>query len=176
MRKMLTFIAFTLLFAGVSAQQNEWQDQQVNQVNRQPKRAYFIPHATSASALTFKRENSEFFKLLNGNWKFFYAKDVAEKPADFLNRFLMMPLGRVFLYLRMSRYWVLVSPFTPMLNTRIRLSRLLLNATTRLARIALILRFRPIGRTKKSPCTLKGCRRLCIFGLMVNMLVLAKTV
>ena len=35
-----------------------------------PNHAYFIPHASRESALTRRRENSERFKLLSGEWDF----------------------------------------------------------------------------------------------------------
>ena len=49
-----------------------------------PNHAYFIPHASRESALTRRRENSERFKLLSGEWDFTYYASALDLPEDFL--------------------------------------------------------------------------------------------
>ncbi len=41
-------------------------------------RAYYVPFSDKSTALTFKRENSEKFTLLNGEWKFKFYKNIAD--------------------------------------------------------------------------------------------------
>lgn len=62
---------------------NEWEDQKVLQRNRLKSRAYFIPYSDIDTALTFQREISERIKMLNGNWKFYYAPSPYETPQGF---------------------------------------------------------------------------------------------
>jgi len=46
-------------------------------------RTYFIPYADEASARTFERTASPWFKSLNGEWQFHYSPTVAEAPKHF---------------------------------------------------------------------------------------------
>ncbi|WP_431801216.1 glycoside hydrolase family 2 TIM barrel-domain containing protein [Halobacillus andaensis] len=62
---------------------NDWENIQVLQRNRRKERAHFIPFADKASALTFQREKSPSFKLLNGLWKFQYAENPDLAPEWF---------------------------------------------------------------------------------------------
>lgn len=83
-RVQMTILALQLTFSGlVFAQTPEWKTQHVNRVNCEPDRVNFVPFADEASALSFDITKSGNYLLLNGNWKFKYAKDVAEKPVDF---------------------------------------------------------------------------------------------
>lgn len=51
--------------------------------NREKSRAYFIPYATESQALAGLRDTSPRFRLLNGEWKFHYAKNPLAAPANF---------------------------------------------------------------------------------------------
>ena len=64
---------------------NDWENHKLNHRNRQPARAYFIPYSSKQEALTFERECSPWFKLLNGMWKFYYASSPMEAPQEFYN-------------------------------------------------------------------------------------------
>ncbi|RNB87179.1 beta-galactosidase subunit alpha [Brevibacillus fluminis] len=61
----------------------DWENHRLLQRNRLSGRAYFIPYSDVASALTFERGNSPWFRLLNGSWQFFYAPSPVAAPADF---------------------------------------------------------------------------------------------
>ncbi len=60
-----------------------WETQTFLQENRLPGRSYFIPYADESAALSFEREGSPFFQLLNGSWKFDYSPSPAEAPEGF---------------------------------------------------------------------------------------------
>ena len=64
-------------------------------VNTLPPHAYFIPHSTRRSAMTFDREQSDRFRLLNGAWRFRYFASFGEVPDDFerdiCDREIMVP-------------------------------------------------------------------------------------
>jgi len=62
---------------------NDWENHHVLQKNRQPARAYFFSYPDQERALTYERQNSPWFKLLNGVWKFHYYPSPYEAPADF---------------------------------------------------------------------------------------------
>ena len=45
--------------------------------NREPQRAYYIPYATLEQALEGKKENSPYYKTLNGDWDFkYFGRDI----------------------------------------------------------------------------------------------------
>ncbi|MGN1265896.1 MAG: beta-galactosidase, partial [Muribaculaceae bacterium] len=58
-----------------------WQDLAVTSVNTEPARSSFMTFGSRENALTGDYNRSEYYRLLNGTWKFFYAKRAAEVPA-----------------------------------------------------------------------------------------------
>lgn len=89
MKTILTFgllIAGTLLLAGqVSAQMigTELEDPAITGVNTLKPHASFIPFPDNVSIEEKKSYESPRFKLLNGNWKFHWAKNPNLRPVDF---------------------------------------------------------------------------------------------
>lgn len=78
------FAICALLLSALSgqAQHKEWEDPRINQINREPIHAHFVPYASERAALqkdvTLERRES-----LNGTWKFHFAKNPASRPALF---------------------------------------------------------------------------------------------
>lgn len=48
--------------------------------NREPQRSYYIPYDTLEKALEGKKENSAYYRLLNGRWNFAYFKRDIDVP------------------------------------------------------------------------------------------------
>jgi len=61
----------------------ELEDVQLYGRNRLAPRAFFVPHATLAGALSRERERSPWYKSLNGTWRFRYVADPASRPQGF---------------------------------------------------------------------------------------------
>ncbi|UOF88710.1 DUF4981 domain-containing protein [Fodinisporobacter ferrooxydans] len=61
----------------------DYENPSLLQRNRLPARSYFFSYADVSEALSYEREQSIGFQLLNGNWKFHYSKTVMEAPEDF---------------------------------------------------------------------------------------------
>lgn len=84
---LLVFILTNLGIAAFAMPSNdiqEWNDNPgIFQVNREPAHATFIPFADVETALMRDRDNSPYFKLLNGQWKFFWSENPASRPVDF---------------------------------------------------------------------------------------------
>ena len=82
---------FLCVFA--RAENKPWQNPQVNQINREPAHAHFIPFKNEAAALQQQQlttnvrfavnEKVERRKSLNGTWKFHFSKNDSECPIDF---------------------------------------------------------------------------------------------
>ena len=67
-----------------SAVPNDWENTRVNSVNREPARAYSMPLADEAAALTDDLEPQTPYKLsLNGTWKISWCGDPKLRPLDF---------------------------------------------------------------------------------------------
>ena len=66
-----------------STTQPEWQNPAIVQVNRKPARAYYIPFATTETALMHHKGMSPYYKLLNGTWQFSYYDKYSDAPDNF---------------------------------------------------------------------------------------------
>lgn len=61
----------------------EWEDPQINEVNREPARATFVPFATEAQALAGNAEGSPWYRSLDGDWRFHWAPHPDQRPRTF---------------------------------------------------------------------------------------------
>ncbi|ARV16609.1 glycoside hydrolase family 2 TIM barrel-domain containing protein [Polaribacter sp. SA4-12] len=80
-RILLVLVLISTQF--VFSQQNDWENPSVNQINKLPARATFYSFENTEQAVLGDRENTKYYKTLNGDWQF---KFVA-KPADASNDF-----------------------------------------------------------------------------------------
>ncbi len=79
--KLLFFVIISLTITGIHAQ--EWLDLNVLEINREQPRNGSIPFATLEDALTAERWESDYYKCLNGIWKFRYSDGPGSRPVDF---------------------------------------------------------------------------------------------
>jgi beta-galactosidase len=61
----------------------EWDDPAVMQVNRERMHASFMIFPSDALARAGVRDQSPWFQSLNGNWKFYWSRNPASRPAEF---------------------------------------------------------------------------------------------
>ncbi len=82
---------FTALFAsglltqaGLS-QQNDWENEELFAINKEPGRVFSVPHEGGVNLSNPQTDwrKSERVHLLNGTWKFNYVKRPEERPKDF---------------------------------------------------------------------------------------------
>ena len=95
MKKHFYITAFILTFAASAGADNSqpWQDARINEINREPMTAHFLPFVSEKAALAQQAlPDVERFAVnpaterrvsLNGTWKFLYSKNNDECPADF---------------------------------------------------------------------------------------------
>ncbi len=82
-RNLLTgFLALASL-AAWSQTFTEWQDPNVNAVNRAPMHANYFAFESDQAADAGIKENSSNFLSLNGTWKFNWVNDASQRPTDF---------------------------------------------------------------------------------------------
>ncbi len=77
----LTIIIGLNLFG--QAEKKEWEDPRLVQINRAPSHASMISYTDETSALLDEANQSDRVHLLNGMWKFNWAKSPAERPVNF---------------------------------------------------------------------------------------------
>lgn len=91
--KLLTILAASMTAAVVMDQNEPWQNAKVNEINREPMRAHFVPY-TSEEGMMAQRTlpDAERFNAnpqlerrvsLDGTWKFLYSKNNSLCPKDF---------------------------------------------------------------------------------------------
>lgn len=73
----------TLFCMTALAQENEWMNPEINQVNRAPMHTNYFAYETEELAKESIKENSGNFLSLNGPWRFFWVKDADARPTDF---------------------------------------------------------------------------------------------
>ena len=83
MRKLL-FAIMAMATMGVSAQQApEWKNPQVNQMNREARKAHFFAYETQELAAKAQKQQSARFMSMEGLWRFNFVKDHNLAPKDF---------------------------------------------------------------------------------------------
>lgn len=61
----------------------EWENPEINGINREATHATLMPYESSGKALDARRFESSWFRSLNGQWKFNWVRTPAERPTDF---------------------------------------------------------------------------------------------
>jgi len=83
MKKVVIAAALFAATCAVAAP-NDWENTRVNSINREPARAYSMPLADEAAALTDDLEPQTPYKVsLNGIWKISWCGDPKLRPLDF---------------------------------------------------------------------------------------------
>lgn len=87
MKKLLLICLLVTSIAKLSAVEKlpYWRDLQVIAVNKEKPRTTFMSYDNKSDAMTQKYENSKYYKLLNGTWKFLYAdayKDIPDNATE----------------------------------------------------------------------------------------------
>lgn len=87
------FILSFLFNFSTFAKDVPWQNPEINEINREPMRAHFIPYIDEGKALSqYELPTSQRYTVnidaerrlsLNGTWKFLYSKNDEESPKDF---------------------------------------------------------------------------------------------
>lgn len=87
MKKIAAFILFANCFFGGYTQNapfpKELEDPSVFEINKLPSHDNAFPFESRALALMNKKEASRFYHSLDGNWKFNYTENPANRPQDF---------------------------------------------------------------------------------------------
>jgi len=83
----LLFITILLLSVNMHqtthAQTPDWENPEVVEINKEAPHATLFPYESRSKALTFNKNESEYYQLLNGDWSF----NGVEKPADIVEDF-----------------------------------------------------------------------------------------
>lgn len=82
-RYVLLGLAGCALLSASAQTFKEWQDENINEVNRAPMHAHFFAYENVEKAGKDIKEDSKNFMSMNGIWKFFWVKNADQRPTDF---------------------------------------------------------------------------------------------
>ena len=82
------FILLVLLFgthqAGLYGEEtNDWENPQMIGQSKEPAHCTLIPYAALGKAINGVREESAFYRTLNGNWRFHWVSKSSDRPQEF---------------------------------------------------------------------------------------------
>lgn len=83
MKKFILASAAALLTMTGASGANEWQNPQVNAINRYPMHANFFAYESEEKAEAGQKEQSDNYMSINGMWKFNWVRDADSRPTDF---------------------------------------------------------------------------------------------
>lgn len=83
MKKIFSILPLILSVFTVVAQKNEWQDPELNSVNRAPMHTNYFAYESVEMAEKNAKDLSKNYMTLNGLWKFNWVRDVDQRPTDF---------------------------------------------------------------------------------------------
>ncbi len=84
MRRHITTGLFAALALMMNAQTfKEWQDPEINAVNRAPMHTDYFAYESKDAAMQGDRRQSSNYMTLNGIWKFFWVANADQRPTDF---------------------------------------------------------------------------------------------
>ena len=78
-KHFITGLLATFAIAASAQSFTEWQNPEVNAVNRAPMHTNYFAYESEGVAQTGVKEHSSRFMTLNGTWKFFWVKDAEEE-------------------------------------------------------------------------------------------------
>lgn len=77
-------LALLSMSSGALAQsESRWQNVNINQQNREPRRANFFAFENLEKAQSFDKKKSANYLSMEGMWKFNFVKDHNKRPANF---------------------------------------------------------------------------------------------
>lgn len=77
-------LAMLSMSSGALAQsESRWQNVNINQQNREPRRANFFAFENLEKAQSFDKKKSANYLSMEGMWKFYFVKDHNKRPANF---------------------------------------------------------------------------------------------
>ena len=77
-------LALLSLSQGVAAQnESRWHNVDINQQNREPRRASFFAYESLGKAQSFDKKQSAYYLSMEGMWKFNFVKDHNKRPLNF---------------------------------------------------------------------------------------------
>jgi beta-galactosidase len=80
---ILTLIILSFFCQFSYAQQVDWQNQHIFNINKEKSHVNVVPYSNMEVARKGDFKKSKFYKSLNGKWKFKYSAKVDERPVEF---------------------------------------------------------------------------------------------
>ena len=81
--KYIACLITVMMSVSMLAQVPDWQNEKIIGKNKTQPHATLIPYQDEVAALSFNPKSSQYYRSLNGNWKFQFLTKPADTPADF---------------------------------------------------------------------------------------------
>ncbi|MFC2083700.1 glycoside hydrolase family 2 TIM barrel-domain containing protein [Bacteroidota bacterium] len=86
LRNMILSILILFSYDCLSNNKKDWENPKVFGINKEKPHVFFIPYKSIKSANLYDPAKSEYYKSLNGNWKFKLFNRVEETPDDYFHK------------------------------------------------------------------------------------------
>ena len=87
MKTLLSLLLLNLLFFPMIMAQDtippDWENPRLTGINNEPPHATFIPYASSSQVIFNLKEESPWYRSLNGTWKFSWSENPDRRPKEF---------------------------------------------------------------------------------------------
>ncbi|WP_166670856.1 glycoside hydrolase family 2 TIM barrel-domain containing protein [Olivibacter sp. XZL3] len=84
--RYLSIFFLLIMTIPLAAQQRDWENEKVFEINKLPSHATAIPFDNEQQAIANIDSNSSLYKSLNGLWKFNWVKNPNERPKEFYKK------------------------------------------------------------------------------------------
>jgi len=85
-RKITGLLLSLLVLTTINAQKLDWESPKTVEINKEPAHASFFGYESERLADKGDMSQSAYYKLLNGNWKFSWAKNPSSRIKDFYSK------------------------------------------------------------------------------------------
>ncbi len=79
----LIVLLFASLITAQTLQTKEWENPELNSINREPMHSTLMPYESFEKAVAANRFDSKYYQSLNGKWKFNWVNKPSDRPVDF---------------------------------------------------------------------------------------------
>lgn len=80
----IAILFFAIMPGTATAQEiRDWENPDVVRINKESPHCTLVPYSSASRALKTPMQKSEFYKSLNGKWRFNWVPRPEERPVDF---------------------------------------------------------------------------------------------
>jgi hypothetical protein len=113
MIRNISLFVFILIGTTILSQVKDWENPEITGINKLPPHTFSIPYHSEEAALIDVWEKSEFFRSLNGLWKFHWPQIPTADPWISIKLNMIFQTGMILKSLQTGRCRALVYLYIP---------------------------------------------------------------